>query len=584
MNKKLMSGNEAIARGAFEAGVRFAAAYPGTPSTEILENIAQYPEINAQWSSNEKVALEVGAGASLAGSRVLVAMKHVGVNVAADPLMTLSYTGVNGGLVLVAADDPGMHSSQNEQDSRHYARLGKVPMLEPADSQEAKEMVRIALEISEQFDTPVMLKSSTRISHSQGLVILGEREDVPIRTYVKDIRKYLMLPAFARPRHVIVEQRMKNLLNYVEDSPLNRIEWRDTKIGVIAAGTNYQYVREALPDASVLKLGICYPLPAALIKEFAAGVSELFVVEELDPFVEEQVRAMGISVCGKELFPLVGEITPNDISEKILGRSISVPLDVSGYNDEPIVQRPPVLCPGCSHRGVFYTLKKLHLVVSGDIGCYTLGGLPPLEAMDTCICMGASISAGLGLEKGNPELKGKIVSVIGDSTFFHSGLTGLADVVFNQGTTLTLIMDNRSTAMTGHQQNPGTGMTLKGEPTDALDIVKICRAFGVKRVRELDPFNLAELDQAIREEVVADESSVIVVKRACSLLNKGYKDIYFIDMEKCISCGACMKLGCPAISRDGDMISIDDSLCVGCAVCVQVCKNDAIAKVGGNNV
>ncbi len=584
MKKVLMTGNEAIARGAFEAGVHFAAAYPGTPSTEILENAALYNEIDAQWSSNEKVALEVGIGASLAGSRVLVAMKHVGVNVAADPLMTFSYTGVNGGLVLVAADDPGMHSSQNAQDSRHYARLGKVPMLEPSDSQEAKEMVATALDMSEEFDTPVMLKSSTRVSHAQSLVTVAQRRQIPVKPYSKNARKYVMIPAFARLRHVFVEERMNKLQDYAEQSPLNRIEWRERKTGVIAAGICYQYVREALPDASILKLGICYPLPKKLIAEFAAGVDELYVVEELDPFMEEQIRAMGINVRGKELFPMIGELSANMVAEKILGSPLSQPLAVAEREAQPIPLRPPVLCPGCSHRGVFYILKKLKLTASGDIGCYTLGSLPPLESMDTCICMGASISAGLGLEKGNPELKGKVVSVIGDSTFFHSGLTGLVDVVYNRGTTLTMVLDNRITAMTGHQHHPGTGSTLKGEPAVALDVSAICRALGVKRVREVDPYDLAALEAAVKEEAAADEPSVLIIKRACALMDKGQKDCYIIDKDKCIECGMCMKLGCPAISKEDEQTTVDAALCVGCAVCLQVCKKEAIVKVGDGNV
>ncbi len=580
MGKVLMTGNEAIARGAFEAGVRFAAAYPGTPSTEILENIARYAEIDAQWSCNEKVALEVGLGAALAGSRVLVAMKHVGVNVAADPLMTLSYTGINGGLVLVAADDPGMHSSQNEQDSRHYARLGKVPMLEPSDSQEAKDMVAAALDLSEEFDTPVMLKSSTRISHAQSLVALGDRRDVPVKPYVKDAKKYVMIPAFGRLRHVVVEERMARLRELADRSPLNRIEWRDRSVGVICAGICYQYVREALPEASVLKIGMCYPLPAGLIKEFAAGTEKLYVVEELDPFMEEQIKAMGIAVRGKELFPLVGEISPNMVAEKIAGRALSGRLEVPGHSDEPIPMRPPVLCPGCAHRGVFYILRKLKLVASGDIGCYTLGCLPPLEGMDTCICMGASISGALGLEKGNPDLKGKVVGVIGDSTFFHSGLTGIADIVYNRGTVLTMVLDNRITAMTGHQHHPGSGKTLKGDPTVAIDIGEVCRALGVKRVSEVDPYDLAALEKAIRTEVSAGEPSVLVVRRPCALLDKSAKGIYYIDTGKCIDCGLCMKLGCPAISRGDEAMAVDAVLCTGCGVCVQVCKKEAIVKGG----
>jgi indolepyruvate ferredoxin oxidoreductase alpha subunit len=578
--KKIMSGNEAIARGAWEAGVHFAAAYPGTPSTEILENAARYAEIDAQWSSNEKVALEVGLGAALAGSRVLVAMKHVGVNVAADPLMTLSYTGINGGLVLVAADDPGMHSSQNEQDSRHYARLGKVPMLEPSDSQEAKEMVGVALDLSEEYDTPVMLKSSTRISHAQSLVTLADRREVPIRPYIKDMRKYVMIPAFGRPRHVVVEERMVRLRALADKLPLNRIEWRDRSLGVICAGICYQYVREALPEASVLKIGMCYPLPAGLIREFAAGVDKLYVVEELDPFMEEQIKAMGIPVLGKELFPLVGEISPNIVAKKITGHPLSERLEVPGYGAEEIPMRPPVLCPGCAHRGVFYILGKLKLVASGDIGCYTLGCLPPLEGIDTCICMGASVSGALGMEKGNPGLKGRVVGVVGDSTFFHSGLTGIADIVYNRGTVLTMVLDNRTTAMTGHQHHPGSGQTLKGEPTVAIDIGEICRALGVKRVSEVDPFDLAALEKAIRTEVAAGEPSVLVVRRPCILQDKSPKDAYDIDPDRCVDCGLCMKLGCPALSRENELMAVDPVLCTGCGFCVQVCKKDAIVKGG----
>jgi indolepyruvate ferredoxin oxidoreductase, alpha subunit len=582
MKKELMSGNEAIARGAFEAGVHFAVAYPGTPSTEILENVVNYKEINAQWSSNEKVAMEVGIGASIAGSRVLVTMKHVGVNVAADPLMTFAYTGVNGGLVLVAADDPGMHSSQNEQDSRQYARFAKIPMLEPADSQEAKDFVKVALDMSEEFDTPVMLKSSTRISHAQSLVTLDERTDVAIRPYEKSMAKYVMMPACARPRHIVVEERLDYLKKYAEQSPLNRIEWRDKKIGVICAGICYQQVREALPDASILKLGICYPLPTRLLEEFAAGVEQLFVVEELDPFMEEQIKVMGIAVTGKALFPLIGEIHPNLIAEKIVGQPLYHALPVSDVSAATVPVRPPVLCPGCPHRSVFHALKKNNLLVSGDIGCYTLGALQPLDAMDICICMGASVSAGLGFEKGNPALKGKVVSVIGDSTFFHSGMTGLADIVYNQGSTLTMILDNRITAMTGHQHNPGTGYTLKGDPTAAIDIAPLCRALGVKRVREIDPFDLDALNAAIKEEVAFDEPSVIITKRACALLDKTPKGTYEIN-DNCKTCGACMKLGCPAIVKNAGSITIDASICVECGVCEQVCKFNAIVKAGDNN-
>jgi indolepyruvate ferredoxin oxidoreductase alpha subunit len=580
MTKKLLSGNEAIARGAYEAGVRVAAAYPGTPSTEILEYLAHYREVAAQWSSNEKVALEVGIGAAFAGARALVAMKHVGVNVAADPLMTLSYTGVNGGLVLVVADDPGMHSSQNEQDSRNYARFAKVPMLEPSDSQEAKDFVMAALEMSEEFDTPVMLRSSTRISHSQSLVTLGKRKEVPLRPYVKDANKRVMMPAAARLRHAAVEERLLRLREAAEKSPLNRIEWRDRKIGVICAGISYRQVREALPEASVLKLGICYPLPPALIAEFAAGVDKLYVVEELDPFLEDQVKAMGITVTGKALFPLTGEIHPNRIAAAIAGKPLATPLPVP--EDMPVPARPPVLCPGCPHRSVFYVLRQQKLLVSGDIGCYTLGALPPLGAIDSCICMGASISAGLGYEKGNPELKGKIVSVIGDSTFFHSGMTGLMDVVYNRGSTLTIILDNRTTAMTGHQHNPGTGYTLKGDPTTTLELAPICRALGVRRVREVDPYDIKALQAAIKEEAAADEPSVIISRRACALLDKSAKPLYEIN-DNCRNCGACLRLGCPAMAREGDSVTIDPALCAGCGVCAQVCNFNAIGKAGVAN-
>ncbi|MDI9463271.1 MAG: indolepyruvate ferredoxin oxidoreductase subunit alpha [Bacillota bacterium] len=581
MKRVLLSGNEAIARGAYEAGVRFAAAYPGTPSTEVLENIAAYKEIDAHWAINEKVALEEGIGASFAGARVLVAMKHVGLNVAADPLMTFSYTGVNGGVVIVVADDTGMHSSQNEQDSRQYARFAKVPLLEPADSQEAKDFVKIALEISEEYDTLVILRSSTRISHAQSLVALAEREEVSLRPYEKSTKR-VMMPAFARPRHVKVEERLGLLGRYAEKAPVNRIEWRDRKTGVICAGICYQNVREALPDASVLKLGMCYPLPVQLIRDFAAGVDRLYVVEELDPFLEEQIKAAGIDICGKKIFPTVGEIHPNLIAEKITGRPLTAPL-IAADPETPVPARPPVLCPGCPHRSVFYTLKREKMVVSGDIGCYTLGALPPLEAIDSCICMGASISAGLGFEKGNPDLKGKVVSVIGDSTFFHSGMTGLADVVYNQGSTLTIVLDNRITAMTGHQHNPGTGYTLKGKPTTAIQIAPLCRALGVKRVREIDPYDLQKLQEAIREEAAAAEPSVIVARRPCALLDKSTKGYYEIDSEKCTGCRACMGLGCPAVIREEDGMAIDSSLCVGCGVCAQVCKFGAIKKAGGED-
>lgn len=457
-------------------------------------------------------------------------------------------------------------------------------MFEPADSQEAKDFVREALRVSEEFDTPVLLRTSTRISHAQSLVELGERQEIAIKPYEKNVQKHVAMPANARPRHVAVEERLQRLRDYAEQTPLNRLEWRQRKIGVICAGISYQQVQEALPEASVLKLGVCYPLPAQLIAAFAAGVEELYVVEELDPFFEEQIKALGIAVQGKALFPLTGEIFPNLIAEKILGEPLTVPLAVAASREEPAPVRPPVLCPGCPHRSVFYTLRRQKLLVSGDIGCYTLGASPPLEAMDSCICMGASISAGLGYEKGNPDLKGKVVSVIGDSTFFHSGMTGIVDVVYNRGTTLTLVLDNRITAMTGHQENPGTGTTLQGQPTVALDIAAICRALGVQRVREVDAYDLAALDAVIREEIAAGEAAVVIVRRACALLNKSVPEVYYIVEEKCTSCGACMKLGCPALVQEGKKITIDAALCVGCGVCVQVCKFEAIRQAGEQDV
>lgn len=515
MPKKLMLGNEAIARGAWEAGCRVAAAYPGTPSTEILEAIAaDYREIYAQWSPNEKVALEVVAGASVAGARSMAAMKHVGLNVAADPLFTFSYTGANGGFVIINADDPGAWSSQNEQDNRHYARAAKVPMIEPTSPAEAKEYTRMAFDISEQFDRPVIVRITTRIAHSQGVVELGERRESELRPFERNPQKYVMIPAHARPRHRFIEEQMPKLKEFSENSPLNTIEWKNKKRGIIADGVAYQYVKEVCPDDSVLKIGFIWPLPDRVIREFAEGVEELYVVEELDPFIEVYVRAMGFKVTGKELIPLLGELTP-EIVDMALNKKRPAE-DIPAYTSK-IPGRPPALCKGCPHGFVFEVLKKLDVVVNGDIGCYTLAVLPPYSAMHSQGCMGASIGMHTGFEKARPEMAGKSVAVIGDSTFIHSGITPLIDLVYNKGTGTVLILDNRVTAMTGHQDNPATGVTLMGEETHELDLELLCRAVGVKRVRKVDPKNMDEFEKTVREELEAREPSVIISSRKCIL-------------------------------------------------------------------
>lgn len=577
--KKLLTGNEAIARGAFEAGVTVAAAYPGTPSTEILENIAHYPEIYSEWSPNEKVALEVGIGASIAGARVLVAMKHVGVNVAADPLLTLAYTGVNGGLVLISADDPGMHSSQNEQDNRFYARFAQIPVFEPSDSQEAKDMLKTAYQLSEEFDTPVLFRTTTRVAHSQSLVELEPRTEVPLKEYVKNPQKYVMLPAYGRMRHPVVEERRKKLAAYNETSYLNRIGKGDAKIGVITSGVVYQYVKEILPDVSILKLGMTYPLPQKLIKDFIESVGTCYVVEELEPFLEEQIKSWGLNVIGKELFPRIGEFSIELIREKLGGQAKT---GVAVKNVPEIPVRPPVLCPGCPHRGVFYAINKLRLKVAGDIGCYTLGAAPPLSSMDTCICMGASITSAHGMEKawGEEFAKG-LVAVIGDSTFMHSGMTGLVDVVYNLGTATTLILDNSTTAMTGHQDHPCTGVTLGKKEVRQVDLVALVKALGVERVQVVDPYDLKATEEAIKAEVAVREPSVIIFKRPCVLLKgQGPKGCVYVDHDKCKACGACRKLGCPAlVFSKGDKPVVDSTLCNGCGQCVQVCRFDAILEV-----
>ncbi|MDK2810917.1 MAG: indolepyruvate ferredoxin oxidoreductase, alpha subunit [Petroclostridium sp.] len=579
--KKLMLGNEAIARGAYEAGVTVVSSYPGTPSTEITEAISKYDEIYSEWAPNEKVAMEVAIGASIGGARAMSAMKHVGLNVAADPLFTCSYTGVNGGLVFVVADDPGMHSSQNEQDSRHYAKASKVVMLEPSDSQECKDFTIKAYELSEKYDTPVIIRLSTRVSHSQSLVEISDRQNIPLKEYKKDFQKFVMMPAMARKRHVFVEERIKALKEYAENCELNKIEWGDKKIGVITSGIAYQYAREALGNVSYLKLGMVYPLPEKLIADFVSQVDQVYVIEELDPIFEEHCKKLGCKVIGKELLPILGELSTEIIKEKILG--IKVENKIKPNEEIPV--RPPVMCPGCPHRGMFYVLKKLKLVVSGDIGCYTLGALPPLESMDTCICMGASVSAALGMEKARgKEFSKKLVAVIGDSTFIHSGITGLIDIVYNKGVSTVIILDNSITGMTGHQHNPTTGFTIKGEPTKQVDLVKLANAIGVERVRVVDPFDLDTFEKVVKEEVAAEEPSVIISQRPCALL----KHVKFdgplsINQDKCTSCKMCMRLGCPAISNQDGKIRIDITLCNGCGLCVKVCKFSAIEKAGDIN-
>lgn len=573
--KKLMLGNEAVARGAYEAGVRVASSYPGTPSTEITEFIAKYDEIYSEWAPNEKVAVEVASGAAIAGGRALSAMKHVGLNVAADPLFTMSYIGVNAGLVLCVADDPGMHSSQNEQDSRNYAIAAKLPMLEPADSSECKEFVKRAYAISEEFDTPVLLRLSTRVAHSQSAVELLPREEVPVRDYQKNVAKNVMVPANARPKHVIVEQRTQALEAFNNTCDLNRVEMNDTKIGIITAGIAYQYAREALPNASFLKLGMINPLPEQLIRDFAAKVDVCYVIEELDPVLERQIRAMGIAVCGKDKLTMIGEYSVALLRERLLGKKAEASYTV----DEEIPVRPPVMCPGCSHRGVFYVLNKLKLRVSGDIGCYSLGCAKPLDSIDSIICMGASISAQHGMEKARgSEFARQSVAVLGDSTFLHSGVTGLMDIVYNKGTSTVIILDNSITGMTGHQDNPSTGFTIKGEPTRQVNLVTLCHAVGVDKVTVADPFDVEHFEAVVREHLAAEEPSVIIAQRPCALLKKaGYTGCCTIT-DACKNCKMCMRLGCPAISMTKNGPVIDDTLCNGCGLCTHVCKFGAIVQ------
>lgn len=574
--KKIMLGNEAIARGAYEAGVKVSAAYPGTPSTEISENIVNYKEIYCEWSPNEKVAMEVAIGASISGVRAMASMKHVGVNVAADPLYTVSYIGATGGLVLVAADDPGLYSSQNEQDTRCVARAAQVPVLEPSDSQEAKDFMKFAFDMSEKYDTPVIVRTTTRLSHSQGTVTLEDRVEPEDKVYERNIRKNVMMPGNAKFRHIEVENRTKAMIEDGCDFPINRVEMNDTKIGVISSGIPYQYVKEALPNASVLKLGMVNPLPRKLIEDFAAKVDTLYIVEELDPVIETQVKSWGIKCIGKEIFTVQGEYSANLLRKAILGEE----LDIAAPEEVPA--RPPILCPGCPHRSVYSVLNKLKIHAAGDIGCYTLGAVAPLNVVDTTICMGASISSLHGMEKakGKEYIK-NWVAVIGDSTFMHTGVNSLINMVYNKGTGTVMILDNSTTGMTGHQDHAATGKTLMGEDTHAVSIPDLCKAIGVKNVIEINAFDLAGLEKVIKEEIAKDEVSVIITKTPCIFKVPASKVRCVADPEKCKKCKACLKPGCPAITmNDEGVITIDDTMCNGCGLCQQLCKFNAIEKVG----
>lgn len=573
--KTLMLGNEAVARGLYEAGCLFVSSYPGTPSTEITECVAKYEEVYAEWAPNEKVALEAALGASLAGKRSFCAMKHVGLNVAADPLFTISYTGVNAGLVIGVADDAGMHSSQNEQDSRHYAKASKIPMLEPSDSAEALNFAKLAYELSEQFDTAVLIKMCTRVSHSQSVVETGDRVVPEERQYEKNPAKYIMMPANAKRRHPEVEARTKALTAWAETAEINRIEaGQETSFGIITSSTCYQYVKEAFGDTyPVLKLGMIWPMPEQKIKDFAATVDKLVVVEELDGFMEEHCRNLGLTVSGKELFGNIGELSQNLVKEKLGG-----PVQTGACLTETIPARPPVMCAGCPHRSIFYVLKKLNLTVLGDIGCYTLGAVPPLGAIDTTVCMGASVSGLHGFVKaGGEEKEGRTVAVIGDSTFIHSGVTGLINIAYNESNATVIILDNSITGMTGHQQNPTTGYNLKGDPCTKIDLESLCHAVGIKRVRVVDPYDMETCQTVVQEELAAKEPSVIISRRPCALLKYvKHPGPISSDPEKCKGCKACMKIGCPAISMVDGKAVIDTTLCVGCGVCEQPCKFDAL--------
>ena len=575
--KQLMLGNAAVARGLYEAGCSVASSYPGTPSTEITEEAAKYDAIYCEWAPNEKVAMETAFGACLAGKRSFCGMKHVGLNVAADPLFTISYTGVNAGMVIAVADDAGMHSSQNEQDSRHYAIAAKVPMLEPSDSAEALAFAKRAYEISEQFDTPVILKMCTRVSHSQSLVELGERTEVE-KPYEKNIAKYVMMPGNAIRRHPVVEERTRKLTEFAETCDLNRVEMGGTSMGVITSSTSYQYVKEVFGDSvSVLKLGMVNPLPVKLILDFASKVDKLVVVEELDSIIEDHCRKLGLKVWGKNVLPLEGEFSQNLVASKLGGT-----VHTGKTLEDAIPPRPPVMCAGCPHRGLFYTLNKNKCTVLGDIGCYTLGAVAPLSAMDMTLCMGGSISGIHGFNKARgEETEGKTVAVIGDSTFMHSGMTGLANIAYNQSNSTVIILDNSITGMTGHQQNPTTGYNIKGDPAGKIDLESLCKAMGFNRVRVVDPYDLKACDQAVKEELAANEPSVIISRRPCALLKYvKHNAPLAVNKDKCIGCKSCMKIGCPAISIKEGKAWVDNTLCVGCGVCEQLCPVGAFESTG----
>ena len=573
--KKLMLGNAAVARGLYEAGCRFVSSYPGTPSTEITEEVTQYGEIYAEWAPNEKVAMEAAIGASLAGARSFCAMKHVGMNVAADPMFTASYTGVNAGLLIAVADDPGMHSSQNEQDSRHYAIAAKLPMLEPSDSAECLAFVKAAYEISEKFDVPAVLRTCTRVAHSQSAVELSPRADIPLRDYVKDAQKYVAAPANAVKRHIAVEARMRALAEFAETTGLNREEMGDSEIGFVTSGTSYLYVREVFPNASVFKLGLVNPLPVESLRAFSEKVKKLIVVEELDGVIEAHLRANGIRVDGgKDRFGLLGELSQSRLRE-----AMGVEQPESATFDEPVPARPPVMCPGCPHRGLFTVLSKMKLTVLGDIGCYTLGSSAPLAAIDAVVCMGASIGMAHGFTKVRPDAARRAVAIIGDSTFMHSGMTGVVNVAYNKGVSTVIVLDNAITGMTGHQQNPTTGLTLQQEPTVAIRIEDVCRAAGIQRVRVVDPQDMRAVEAALKEELAVDEPSVIIARRPCMLLKYVKPNPPLaVDPAKCVGCKACMRIGCPAISFRNGKAGIDETMCVGCELCEQMCRVGAFQK------
>ncbi|MDL2234769.1 indolepyruvate ferredoxin oxidoreductase subunit alpha [Christensenellaceae bacterium OttesenSCG-928-L17] len=570
--KQLMLGNEAIARGVYEAGVRVASAYPGTPSTEINENVANYPEVYSEWAPNEKVAVEVALGAAVSGARSMACMKHVGLNVAADPYFTAAYTGINAGMVVVVADDPGMHSSQNEQDTRTLAAASHTPVLDPSNSQECKDFMKIAYELSEKYDTPVIVRLTTRIAHARTVVELGERVEVPLRDYEKNPRKYVSMPGNMIGRHVVVEEREKKMAADASEMDINRIEWADKKIGVVTSGAAYNYVKEALPNASVLKLGLAYPLPEKLIRDFAFEVEELVVIEDMEPFYENAIKAMGLECYGKELTGVQGELFARKIAAKFAGAPEAGPMQTPG-----IPMRPPVLCPGCPHRGLFYVLSKLKKTVTSDIGCYTLGALAPLAGVDTCICMGASIGMAHGFEKARgPEQAKNTVAVLGDSTFCHSGMTGLLNMMYNKSVGTVIVADNSITGMTGHQNNPLNGRDIHNNPAPQLNLPLLCKAMGVEHVVEVDPFDIKQLEKVVREETARDELSVIIARRPCALIIKASSARMQCDKEACKNCGMCMKIGCPAIRKTEDGVYVDQTQCVGCGLCARVCPFGAM--------